>query len=85
LFPNATLLAQAWDEAAAEQVGEMLAGEGRSQEVDVVLGPTVNLHRAPLGGRLFNRSSIRRLVGPGCGSPASMAPRRQAEFWWPGW
>jgi beta-glucosidase len=53
LFPNATLLAQAWDEAAAEQVGEMLAGEGRSQEVDVVLGPTVNLHRAPLGGRLF--------------------------------
>jgi hypothetical protein len=53
LFPNATLLAQAWDEAAAERVGEMLAGEGRSQEVDVVLDPTVNLHRAPLGGRLF--------------------------------
>ncbi len=53
LFPNATLLAQAWDEAAAQRVGEMLAGEGRSQEVDVVLGPTVNLHRAPLGGRLF--------------------------------
>jgi beta-glucosidase len=53
LFPNATLLAQAWDETAAEQVGEMLAGEGRSQDVDVVLGPTVNLHRSPLGGRLF--------------------------------
>jgi beta-glucosidase len=53
LFPNATLLAQAWDETAAERVGEMLAGEGRSQQVDVVLGPTVNLHRAPLGGRLF--------------------------------
>ena len=53
LFPNATLLAQAWDETAAQRVGEMLAGEGRSQEVDVVLGPTVNLHRAPLGGRLF--------------------------------
>ncbi|HET9777943.1 MAG TPA: glycoside hydrolase family 3 C-terminal domain-containing protein [Propionibacteriaceae bacterium] len=53
LFPNATLLAQAWDEAAAERVGEMLAGEGRSQNVDVVLGPTVNLHRSALGGRLF--------------------------------
>jgi beta-glucosidase len=53
LFPNATLLAQAWDEAAAERVGEMLAGEGRAQDVDVVLGPTVNLHRSPLGGRLF--------------------------------
>jgi beta-glucosidase len=53
LFPNATLLAQAWDEVAAERVGEMLAGEGRAQNVDVVLGPTVNLHRSPLGGRLF--------------------------------
>jgi beta-glucosidase len=53
LFPNATLLAQAWDEAAAERVGEMLAGEGRAQTVDVVLGPTVNLHRSALGGRLF--------------------------------
>jgi beta-glucosidase len=53
LFPNATLLAQAWDEMAAERVGELLAGEGRSQDVDVVLGPTVNLHRSALGGRLF--------------------------------
>ena len=53
LFPNATLLAQAWDEAAAARVGEMLAGESRSQDVDVLLGPTVNLHRSPLGGRLF--------------------------------
>jgi beta-glucosidase len=57
LFPNATLLAQAWDEMAAERVGEMLAGEGSSQQVDVVLGPTVNLHRAPLGGRLFEAYS----------------------------
>jgi beta-glucosidase len=53
LFPNATLLAQAWDETAAARVGELLAGEGRAQDVDVVLGPTVNLHRSPLGGRLF--------------------------------
>jgi beta-glucosidase len=57
LFPNATLLAQAWDEAAAERVGEMLAGEGRAQDVDVVLGPTVNLHRSPLGGRMFEAYS----------------------------
>src|SRR5688572_28524332 len=51
LFPNATLLAQSWDETAAQQVGELLAGEGRRQQVDVVLGPTVNMHRSPLGGR----------------------------------
>ena len=57
LFPNATLLAQSWDETAAQQVGELLAGEGRRQQVDVVLGPTVNLHRSPLGGRLFEAYS----------------------------
>ena len=35
LFPNATLLAQAWDEMAAQRVGEMLASEGHAQDVDV--------------------------------------------------
>src|SRR5688500_3790900 len=57
LFPKATLLAQAWDEVAAVRVGGMLAGEGRSQKVDVVLGPTVNLDRSPLGGRVFEASA----------------------------
>jgi beta-glucosidase len=53
LFPNATLLAQSWDETATQRVGELLAGEALAQGVHVVLGPTVNLHRSPLGGRLF--------------------------------
>jgi beta-glucosidase len=64
LFPNATLLAQSWDETAAQRVGEMLAGEGRSQGIDVVLGSTVNLHRSALGGRLFEAYSEDPL-GPG--------------------
>jgi beta-glucosidase len=57
LFPNATLLAQSWDETAAQRVGELLAGEALAQGVHVVLGPTVNLHRSPLGGRLFEAYS----------------------------
>ena len=57
LFPNATLLSQSWDETAAQRVGELLAGEGLAQGVHVVLGPTVNLHRSPLGGRLFEAFS----------------------------
>src|SRR5690242_8967441 len=57
LFPNATLLASAWSEETAREVGEMLAGEAERQQIHVVLGPTINLHRSPLGGRLFEAYS----------------------------
>lgn len=57
LLPNATLLAQAWDVRVAEQVGELLAEEAAAHDAHVVLGPTINLHRTPLGGRLFETYS----------------------------
>ena len=57
LFPNATLLASAWSEDDAHEVGEMLAEEAERQQIHVVLGPTINLHRSPLGGRLFEAYS----------------------------
>ena len=53
LFPNATLLASAWDEQAAYEVGRLLAEEARAQEIHVVLVRTINLHRTALDGRLF--------------------------------
>ncbi len=53
LFPNATLLASAWSEDTAYEVGQILAEEAFAQQIHVVLGPTINLHRSPLGGRLF--------------------------------
>jgi beta-glucosidase-like glycosyl hydrolase len=45
LFPNATLLSAAWSEETAYEVGQLLAEEAMAQEVHVVLGPTINLHR----------------------------------------
>jgi beta-glucosidase len=39
------------------QVGEVMAFEARRKNVDVVLGPTINLHRSPLGGRHFEAYS----------------------------
>jgi beta-glucosidase len=57
LFPNATVLASAWSEEGAHEVGEMLAEEAERQHIHVVLGPTINLHRSPLGGRLFEQYS----------------------------
>lgn len=57
LFPNATLLAAAWDEDEAYEFGRLLAEEALAQRIHVVLGPTINLHRTPLGGRLFEAYS----------------------------
>ncbi|WP_250008462.1 beta-glucosidase [Actinoplanes sp. M2I2] len=57
LFPNATLLAAAWDERTAYEVGQLLAEEAMAQQIHVVLGPTINLHRSALGGRLFEAYS----------------------------
>src|SRR5919112_5056334 len=57
LFPNATLLASAWSEDTAEEVGRLLAEEALAQQIHVVLGPTIILHRSVLGGRLFEAYS----------------------------
>ena len=39
LFPNATVLASAWSEDTAREVGSMLAEEAERQQIHVVLGP----------------------------------------------
>src|SRR5918992_1605057 len=57
LLPNATLLASAWSEDTAFEVGRLLAEEAMAQEIHLVLGPTINLHRSALGGRLFEAYS----------------------------
>ncbi|MBK9739420.1 MAG: glycoside hydrolase family 3 protein [Actinobacteria bacterium] len=57
LLPNATLLAASWSPELAYEVGELLAEEALAQRIHVVLGPTINLHRSLLGGRLFEAYS----------------------------
>ena len=51
--PSPTALAATWDEALVERVGALLASECRRKGIDVLLAPTVNLHRTPYGGRHF--------------------------------
>src|SRR5215203_7523178 len=51
--PSPTALAASWDEALVEDLGRLLAFESRRKGVDVLLAPTVNLHRTPYGGRHF--------------------------------
>jgi len=56
-LPSATALASAWDPDVARRYGAAAAVEARRKGVDVVLGPTINLHRSPLGGRHFEAFS----------------------------
>ncbi|MBT2516858.1 glycoside hydrolase family 3 C-terminal domain-containing protein [Streptomyces sp. ISL-90] len=52
-LPSGTALAASWDTGLAHRYGAAAASEARRKGVDVVLGPTINLHRSPLGGRHF--------------------------------
>ncbi|NDL59491.1 glycosyl hydrolase [Phytoactinopolyspora sp. XMNu-373] len=52
-LPSPTAVAASWDVDRAARVGQVLAAEARRKGVHVVLAPTVNLHRSPLGGRHF--------------------------------
>ncbi|MFI5862463.1 beta-glucosidase [Streptomyces sp. NPDC051546] len=52
-LPSPTALAAAWDPELARRAGRLLAQEARRKGVHVLLAPTVNLHRSPLGGRHF--------------------------------
>jgi len=51
--PSPTALAATWDCDRVAAIGRLLAAEARRKGVDVLLAPTVNLHRTPYGGRHF--------------------------------
>jgi beta-glucosidase len=52
-FPPAAGLSQSWDPDLAERVGAALAEEAQAADVQVLLGPGINIKRSPLGGRNF--------------------------------
>jgi beta-glucosidase len=56
-LPSGSALSSAWDPAIAYGYASRAAAEARRKGVDVVLGPTINLHRSPLGGRHFEAFS----------------------------
>lgn len=52
-FPTASCLASTWDVNLISKLGQALAEECIALNVDVLLGPGVNMKRSPLGGRNF--------------------------------
>ncbi|WP_367566216.1 glycoside hydrolase family 3 C-terminal domain-containing protein [Lacrimispora sp.] len=52
-FPTAATIANSWNENLGQEIGEALGEEAFVQEVNVLLGPGLNIKRSPLCGRNF--------------------------------
>ncbi len=52
-IPAGSVLGATWDPALLKELGELLGEESQAKGANVLLAPTINLHRNPLGGRNF--------------------------------
>jgi beta-glucosidase len=52
-FPTAVTTASSWDRELIKQMGQAIAQECQAEEVDIILGPAINIKRSPLCGRNF--------------------------------
>ncbi|MTE24893.1 glycoside hydrolase family 3 C-terminal domain-containing protein [Microbacterium sp. ZXX196] len=52
-FPTASLTGSTWNPELLRQMGAALGDESRALDVDILLGPGVNIKRSPLCGRNF--------------------------------
>ena len=52
-FPTAVALASSWNPALVREVGAALGREAQASDVQILLGPGINIKRSPLGGRNF--------------------------------
>ena len=52
-YPSTSCYASTWNVELMERLGRQLAYDARRKGVDIVLGPTINMHRDPRGGRNF--------------------------------
>lgn len=53
LYPCGILTASTWDRSLARKMGEGLGTDARARGVGILLGPGVNIYRAPMCGRSY--------------------------------
>lgn len=56
-FPTGISMASTWDPDLIRKVGVALAREAKARGRNMLLGPCINIHRVPLGGRNFESFS----------------------------
>ena len=53
VMPSGITTGSTWDPALVAELGSLVGTEATRKGAHIVLGPTVNLHRTPVGGRTF--------------------------------
>jgi beta-glucosidase len=66
-LPCPSALGATWDTGLVAELAAALGAEARSKDVDVLLAPTINLMRTPLGGRGFECFSEDPVLTAGLG------------------
>lgn len=92
-LPCGSALGATWDPALVEELGGVLAAETAARGFHVLLAPTVNIHRSPLGGRNFECYSedphlsgsiaagyVRGVQGGGIGTTVKHFVANDSEF-----
>lgn len=67
-FPCGTGLAATWNTDLLRKAGHLMGTEARAKGAHVLLGPTVNMQRSPLGGRAFESFSEDPVLSGDCAS-----------------
>lgn len=52
-YPTGSALGSSWNTDLLEEIGRALGAEGKHMDVDLLLGPGINMKRSPLAGRNF--------------------------------
>ncbi|KAG4433503.1 hypothetical protein IFR05_011012 [Cadophora sp. M221] len=65
-FPCGTALAATWDTNLLVKAGVLMGEESKAKGAHVLLGPTVNMQRSPLGGRGFESFSEDAVLAGNC-------------------
>jgi beta-glucosidase len=52
-YPTSVLLAASWDTDMANKIGAAIGMESKAKNVHIMLGPGMNIYRAPMNGRNF--------------------------------
>ncbi len=73
-------LTATWDPALAEQVGKGIGRDARAKGVHFLLGPGVNIHRAPMNGRNFEYFGEDPFLVPGSAYAKGAKPGYLSPF-----